>query len=149
MAVQNQKRTLFVGGLADDVDERLLYGAFVPFGELVHVEVAVNPGNRTWNVCRRFFWANGASWGVTGESKGFGFVEFEQVEDAKAAMENMDEAELCGRVLHVKIAKPRAVLPSDRPGTFHSLLISFAYLLSVWQSGDSYHERANATKVAT
>ena len=49
-----------------------------------------------------------------GEPKGFGFVEFELVEDARAALENMDDAELCGQVIHVKIAKAKA--PTDRPG---------------------------------
>lgn len=52
------------------------------------------------------------NFGFVDESKGFGFVEFEQAEDAKAAMENMDEAELCGKVLHVKVAKAQA--PTDK-----------------------------------
>jgi peptidyl-prolyl isomerase E (cyclophilin E) len=38
--------------------------------------------------------------------KGFGFVDFEEAEDAAAAIENMDGAEVYGKVLKVNIAKP-------------------------------------------
>lgn len=29
----NPKRTLYVGGLADEVDEKTLHAAFIPFGK--------------------------------------------------------------------------------------------------------------------
>ena len=38
--------------------------------------------------------------------RGFAFVEFEDVADAAAARDNMDEAELFGRTLKVNIARP-------------------------------------------
>ena len=38
--------------------------------------------------------------------RGFAFVEFEELGDAAAAMDNMDEAELFGRTLKVNIARP-------------------------------------------
>lgn len=38
--------------------------------------------------------------------KGFGFVEFEEEEDAASAIENMDGGEVYGKVLKVNIAKP-------------------------------------------
>ncbi len=41
--------------------------------------------------------------------KGFAFVNFEEEEDAADAIDNMDGAELCGRVLKVHIAKPSKV----------------------------------------
>ena len=37
--------------------------------------------------------------------RGFGFVDFEEEEDAQAAIENMDGAEILGRVLKCNIAK--------------------------------------------
>merc|ERR1712176_1653281 len=40
--------------------------------------------------------------------RGFGFVEFELAGDAKAAIENMNNSELFGRVLKVNLAKPMA-----------------------------------------
>ena len=42
--------------------------------------------------------------------RGFAFVEFEDVADAAAAMDNMDEAELFGRTLKVNIARPIKVI---------------------------------------
>ena len=39
--------------------------------------------------------------------RGFGFITFEEREDAKAAIENMNNSELYGRVLRVNIAKPQ------------------------------------------
>jgi len=37
--------------------------------------------------------------------KGHGFVEFEDPEDAKAAMQNMDGSELFGRIIRVNVAR--------------------------------------------
>ena len=39
----------------------------------------------------------------------FGFVEFEEPLDAAEAMDNLDEGELFGRVLRIKLAKPNAI----------------------------------------
>ncbi len=41
------------------------------------------------------------------KNKGFGFVEFADEKDAKAAVENMNNAELFGRVIRVNIARPQ------------------------------------------
>lgn len=38
--------------------------------------------------------------------RGFGFVEFESEEDCMSAIENMDGAELFGKVIHCNVAKP-------------------------------------------
>jgi heterogeneous nuclear ribonucleoprotein A1/A3 len=43
----------------------------------------------------------------TGKSRGFGFVEFATVEDATAAKEAMDGAELDGRAIKVDFAQER------------------------------------------
>lgn len=67
------------------VDESLLQAAFIPFGEIVEVEVAREPG--------------------TGAHKGYGFVAYEAAEDAAAAVENMNHSELFGRVLRVGFAR--------------------------------------------
>ena len=39
--------------------------------------------------------------------RGFGYVEFEALGDAKEAMDNMDQSELFGRVIKVAQAKPQ------------------------------------------
>eukprot|EP00298_Acanthocystis_sp_HF-20_P004649 c14978_g1_i1.p1 GENE.c14978_g1_i1~~c14978_g1_i1.p1 ORF type:complete len:136 (+),score=74.15 c14978_g1_i1:37-444(+) len=81
-----EKRTLYVGGLADEVDEEKLRGAFIPFGDLVSVNLPRDMANQ--------------------KHRGFGFVEFEEIGDAKAAIENMNDSELFGRVLKVNLSKP-------------------------------------------
>ena len=50
--------------------------------------------------------------------RGFAFVEFEDVADAAAAMDNMDEAELFGRTLKVNIARPIKVITCVLSFTF-------------------------------
>jgi peptidyl-prolyl isomerase E (cyclophilin E) len=74
---------LYVGGLADEVSEALLKAAFLPFGECV-AQIPVD--------------------NKSGKHKGFGFVEFQDEQDAASAIENMHGAELAGRVLRVNAA---------------------------------------------
>ncbi|NJL11790.1 MAG: RNA-binding protein [Microscillaceae bacterium] len=44
---------------------------------------------------------------VTGKSRGFGFVEMPDDEEANQAIQSLDNAEVSGRVLKVKKAHPR------------------------------------------
>ena len=39
--------------------------------------------------------------------KGYGFVEYEEYEDCLHAIDNMDESELCGKVIHVSFANAK------------------------------------------
>ena len=48
---------------------------------------------------------------MTGRSKGFGFVEMESDDEAKAAIEALDQKEFQGRTLKVNEAKPREERP--------------------------------------
>lgn len=90
------KRALYVGGLDSQVTEQGLYTAFVPFGPIKGVQIPTD-----YNTQR---------------GKGFGFVEFDDEADARAAIDNMDESELFGRTLRVTIAKPdRPKLGSNKP----------------------------------
>ena len=51
--------------------------------------------------------------------KGFGFVEFEEYEDCLHAIENMNDSELCGKVINVSFAKKKKLrenrLNSNKP----------------------------------
>eukprot|EP00756_Hemistasia_phaeocysticola_P033526 Hpha_TRINITY_DN16469_c1_g4::TRINITY_DN16469_c1_g4_i1::g.162045::m.162045/K09564/PPIE; peptidyl-prolyl isomerase E (cyclophilin E) len=85
--VDSEKRMLYVGGLAEEVDELTLEAAFRPFGDVIP------PVNLPKDH-------------LTQKHRGFGFVEMEYAEDAKAAIENMNGAELYGRTLKVNIARP-------------------------------------------
>ncbi|KAK3056613.1 hypothetical protein LTR09_002406 [Extremus antarcticus] len=85
-----QKATVFVGGLSNEVNSQTLHDAFIPFGEIVDVslpkpELASNKEPH----------------------RGFGYVEFSLAEDAREAIDNMDQAELYGRVIKCNQAKPQ------------------------------------------
>jgi len=51
---------------------------------------------------------------ATGKHRGFGFVEYEDKEDAAAAIENMHNAELFGRVLKANYAQPMKIKGGDK-----------------------------------
>ncbi|KAF8371826.1 cyn-13, partial [Pristionchus pacificus] len=92
----NKKRTLYVGGFAEEVNEKVLMGAFIPFGDVVAISIPMDY--------------------ETGTHRGFGFVEFELPEDAAAAIDNMNESELFGRTIRVNFARPpKASEQSSRP----------------------------------
>ena len=88
LAGMEPKRIVYVGGLEDSVDEKVIHAAFIPFGPIVEVELPAAQG------------------GKDEKNRGFAFVEFEEAADAADAIDNMDESELFGRVLRVNLAKP-------------------------------------------
>lgn len=57
------------GGLADEVTEEVLRSAFIPFGDIVDVQIPLDY--------------------ETEKHRGFAFIEFELPEDAVAAIDNM------------------------------------------------------------
>ncbi|KAF2718461.1 RNA-binding domain-containing protein [Polychaeton citri CBS 116435] len=85
---QRQKATVYVAGLDNQVTTQTLHDAFVPFGEIVDVTLP-KPELKS----------------STDPHRGFGYVEFSLAEDAKEAIDNMDQAELYGRVIKVNQAK--------------------------------------------
>ncbi|UJR13569.1 hypothetical protein I4U23_000582 [Adineta vaga] len=82
----NPKRTIYVGGLGEEVDEKTLHAAFIPFGDIFEIQLPMDY--------------------ETQKHRGFGFVEYETAEDAAAAIDNMNDAELFGRAIRVNLAKP-------------------------------------------
>eukprot|EP01138_Halocafeteria_seosinensis_P000389 gb/GECG01000402.1/.p1 GENE.gb/GECG01000402.1/~~gb/GECG01000402.1/.p1 ORF type:complete len:153 (+),score=31.87 gb/GECG01000402.1/:1-459(+) len=87
--VQQNKRTLYVGGLSEEVTEDILNAAFIPFGDIAQVNMPLDPNKED-----------------TEQHRGFAFVEFEDENDAEEAIDNMDMSELCGRVIRVNHARP-------------------------------------------
>lgn len=85
----NKKTVLYVGGLDDAATEQSLHAAFIAFGEIVNLHIAVDA--------------------QTKKTRGFGFVEFEDPTDAAEAMDNMNDNEFFGRVLKVNVARPDAL----------------------------------------
>ncbi|KAL7275889.1 hypothetical protein RUND412_001166 [Rhizina undulata] len=83
------KSTIFVGGLDPAVTKDHLFAAFLPFGEIIEVQLPRDDRS------------------ASEPHRGFGYVEFEVPGDAAAAIENMDQSVLAGRVLNVAAAKPQ------------------------------------------
>lgn len=65
----DNKRTVYIGGLADEVTEQLVNDAFIPFGDIVEIQMPVDYESQ--------------------KHRGFAFIEFETAEDAAAAIDNM------------------------------------------------------------
>ena len=83
---------IFVAKLNFDTREDDLRDAFEEFGEVDSVKIIMDK--------------------FTGRSKGYGFVEMPNDDEALAAIEALNDTELDGRTIVVKKAKPR----EDRRG---------------------------------
>lgn len=94
-----QKNTLYVGGLAEEVNEAILHAAFIPFGDIKDVKTPLDQ--------------------ATQKHRSFGFVTFLEKEDASTAMDNMDGAELYGRVLTVNYALPERIKGGEQGWAAH------------------------------
>lgn len=89
------KATVHVGGLAQIATSEHVYDAFLPFGDIVEVTVPKNDNprpNQDPNV-------------PPDAHRGFAYVEFEDADDAKEAIDNMDQSEFFGRLIRVSAAK--------------------------------------------
>ena len=78
---------LYVGNLSFDATEGDVNDAFAAYGTVTSVTLITDR--------------------ETGRPRGFGFVEMSWDQEAAAAVQAMDGAELGGRNLRVNIAKPR------------------------------------------
>lgn len=78
---------IFVARLNYDTQEGDLRYAFEEFGEVDSVKIIMDK--------------------FTGRSKGFGFVEMPNDDEARAAINDLDDQEFDGRTIVVKKAEPR------------------------------------------
>ena len=78
---------IYVGNLSWNTNDDELRGAFEAFGEVSSAKVIMDR--------------------ETGRSRGFGFVEMPDDNDAKQAIEGMNNKDLGGRTLRVNEARPR------------------------------------------
>jgi len=78
---------LHVGNLSKQVTDAQLNDLAVPFGKVVSANVATERSS--------------------GDSKGFGFVEFSTADEARAAITGLDGRDVNGQALKVSEAKPR------------------------------------------
>ena len=77
-----------IGSIGSDLDEAKLYNAFISFGEIKEIFVPRE------------------SVATSAEPLGFAFVEFESIDDAKAAIDNMHMGEIFGRTIRCNLARP-------------------------------------------
>lgn len=80
-------KKLFVGGLPYSVDDKELQELFSKYGEVESAQVITDR--------------------VTNQSKGFGFVEMVNDEDATKAIQELDKTQYSGRMIAVNEARPK------------------------------------------
>ncbi|KAM3136372.1 hypothetical protein pb186bvf_011507 [Paramecium bursaria] len=78
--------TVYLGGLPDEVTADMIKHLFITFGEVKNVDLPIDQ--------------------ETQKNQGFAFVEYEDIDDAEAAIDNWDDGELFGKIIKVKPAKP-------------------------------------------
>ena len=78
---------LFVAGLPYDLDDAELEEIFEKFGKVISAKVSIDR--------------------ETGKSRGFGFVQMEKEQDAKDAIEHLNDISLGKKPLVVKAAEDR------------------------------------------
>jgi len=86
---------IYVGNLAYSVTEDDLQSAFAQFGEVSSCNVITDK--------------------FTGQSKGFGFVEMSNDDEADAAIKALNDTALNGRNMRVNQARPRPERQSRGP----------------------------------
>ena len=83
---------IYVGNLAYSVEDAELQALFEPYGEVRSAKVIMDRD--------------------TGRSRGFGFVEMIDDDEAQEAIEALNGSESGGRRLTVNVARPRGERPS-------------------------------------
>ena len=81
------RMNIYVGNLGYDVSESDLREAFEQYGKVMEVNLIMDKR--------------------TGKTKGFGFIEMPEKEEAQKAITEMNEMEFKGRVIKVNEAKPK------------------------------------------
>jgi RNA recognition motif-containing protein len=86
---------IFVSNLSFQVQDQDLLEIFAEYGEVTSAKVITDK--------------------FSGRSRGFGFVEMPTEEEAKKAIQELDQAEVDGRSISVAEAKPREQRPERKP----------------------------------
>ena len=79
---------IYVSNLSDNTDAESLQQLFAEYGEVTSAKVITDR--------------------ETGDSRGFGFVEMPNDQDAQKAINELNEAEFEGNTINVNIARPKA-----------------------------------------
>ncbi|CAN1147392.1 Peptidyl-prolyl cis-trans isomerase E [Linum perenne] len=106
MQAEVQKNTLYVGGLAEEVNESILHAAFIPFGDIKDVKTPLDQ--------------------ATQKHLSFGFVTFLEKEDASSAWTTW--MAIYGRVLTVNYSLQEKIKGGEQgwaaqPSKFRFLIL--------------------------
>ncbi|KAG6851001.1 hypothetical protein H0H93_004488 [Arthromyces matolae] len=100
------KKTIFVGGITDDVNEAIIYENFSTFGEpLLEQNLPVTYDRTTGDIIEVQIPPLSSNPQDEGKHRGFAFVTYSSSADAQDAIDNMDLNELRGKVLKVNLAR--------------------------------------------
>ena len=89
-------KKLFVGNLPYSTNDQSLNDMFTPFGSVASAQIITDK--------------------FSGRSRGFGFVEMENDDEAQKAIDEMNGKEIDGRAIVVNEARPREERPSNGGG---------------------------------
>ncbi len=89
-------KKIYIGNLSRQTTEEALEAAFGAFGTVQSVSI----------IRDRY----------TGDSRGFGFIEMDNQEEATAAISGLNETQLDGRTVTVNEARPRTARPGGGGG---------------------------------
>lgn len=78
---------LYVGNLSSDISEAQLSDLVLPYGKPSSTEIVKDR--------------------ITGDSRGFAFIELSSDDEARAAIEGLNGKEINGRAIKVNEARPR------------------------------------------
>jgi len=90
---------IYVGNLSYQVSDQELQEVFTEFGNVVSAKVIKDR--------------------ETGRSKGFGFVEMTNDEDAQTAIDELDGSEINGRAVKVNKARPKQPAGSQQRQSYN------------------------------
>ena len=88
--------SIYVGNLSYDATEEDIRQAFAEHGEVASVNIV--------------------TYRETGRSRGFAFVEMPDGDEAKKAIDNLNETEIAGRSITVSESRPKQDRPRDGGG---------------------------------
>ncbi|MBW0502851.1 hypothetical protein O181_042566 [Austropuccinia psidii MF-1] len=102
----NSYARLYVGSLNFNLTDDDIRQVFQPFGAIEYVDLHRDQ--------------------ITGKSKGYAFVQFKNMHDAKNATEKMNGFQLAGRALRVEIKAqpPPALLNATAPGVVNPVIVT-------------------------
>ncbi|XP_051912684.1 putative RNA-binding protein RbpD [Hippocampus zosterae] len=94
-----EQTSIHIGNLPPQARPQDLYSFFSTFGEIKAIEIPSD---------------------TSGRPRGFGFVQFEEQQDAMSAIDNYDRTEFMGKTVRVRRARPLEARYAHNKAVWHS-----------------------------